>query len=261
MNGYVKVPNWVITDKNMYDSTRKVLFALIACTGSRGSFCKSHDELAAIAGLCRSTVSKALKDLEKRGLLITAYRYRYSPTIGRVVRKKSRYRLIGCDKCLNGYTLIPRRLLEDKMTPAEFTIALQVYRLSGRKGRCYPSLRRFAVICDHVKATICRAVKRLHSLQTVIRSHCKKRNHSASCNSYYPTCPVIAGKKIFSRNGGLKFTHTIANKKIAEGSYLYKKEKGVFEFSTLTNFLDFPEFYWDGTGVRVSAADEQISAG
>lgn len=257
MMGYVKIPNWIIEDNTMYDTTKKVLVTLMACTGSSGSICKSQQELAQITGFCRNTVSKALRELSERGLLLSTKRYRFSRAQNCVVRAASRYYVQRVERCIGGYTLVPRCLIAEDLTPAGFTAALYVYKLSGRKGRCCPSLRRFAKLCDHAKATVCRVLERLWRCQSIVRLYCRKVNGSLSCNSYYTSNHV--GKN-FSVRGGLKNEQPLSKKKDNDGSYLENREIGVFQFGNLPNFDDFSQLFWDGGAVRVCVTEEQFLA-
>lgn len=262
MTGYVRFPNWVDEDHRMYDSTKKLLFAMV-CAAQSGSLRvrKSQEELASLSGLSRNTVRRALRELEQRGIVHSTRRYCYSRRLGRVVRAKSSYRLLGIT--LGGYTLLPRKLLEPETTPAEFVVALHLYRLSGRQGRCYPSLRHIARQIDHGKATVCRAVRRLQLRQIVSRLHCTKRCGAFSCNSYYPIGFVRRGtyRRHCAAGGGLKFAHHPGMKKTTEGFYSKGDEQGVGQFGEIDNsgglFPWFRQLYFDGTGVVVSMPDEQ----
>lgn len=257
LSGYVKVPNWIDDDTRMYDTTKKVLLALLARMGSKMTVCISQEELAQYSGCCRNTVAKALRELREQGILFSTRRYYYSKRLGRVIRGKTRYYIRRSNE--GSYTLVPRELLAEDLTPAEFTVALHAYRLAGRKGRCYPSLRRFARQVDRAKATICRAVKKLHLRQVLSKAHCEKKNRSYSCNSYYPTSWVRkeSDSNVLASRGGLKFEQQQASKKITGGFIKREKKKGVGEFGTLTEFwekcLEEGQFYFDGTGVKVSA--------
>lgn len=260
LSGYVKVPNWIDDDTRMYDTTKQVLFALLARMGSRTTVCVSQEELAQRSGCCRNTVAQALRELRERGILFSTRRYYYSKRMGRVVRGKTRYYLRRMDG--GSFTLVPRELLKEKLTGAEFVAALHVYRLAGRKGRCCPSLRRFARQIDHAKSTVCSVLKKLRLCQVLCRNRCLKTNRAFSCNSYYPTAWVRkkAASNKFSTEGGLKFEQQQAIKKITVGSIERETKKGVGEFGKLTDFwekcLAEGQLYFDGVGVKVSVCDE-----
>lgn len=261
--GYVAVPNWIINDTAMYDTTKKILVTMLAYSDRKKSLCKAHRELAELSGCCRNTVAQALRSLTERGLLFSTRRCYYSKRLGRIVRAKSRYMLRSCQSG-RSFTLIPRSLLQDDLTPAEFVIALHVYRISGRTGRCCPSLRLLARLSDHAKATICRAVKQLQCRQTVSRLRCKKLNHAYSCNSYYPTDWVRKKERkgFIPVMGGLNFEHLMVTKKITYGFYFQEREKGVAQFGNMLDFSDFSSFeagfYQDGNAIRVSVTEEQF---
>ena len=258
--GYIRVPNWVDDDTRMYDTTRLVLVALLSRLGSRGSVCLSQQELADITGCCRNTVAKALAELEERGILLISRRYYYSRSLHRIVRGKNRYRI--CRRDVGGFTLVPRALLAEDLTPAQFTVALHVYRLAGRKGRCYPSVRLLARQVDRAKSTVCRAVKALWLRQVVSRLRCRQANRAYACNSYYPTGWIRekGANPISAFRGGLKFEQSQVTKKITVGSILRKEEKGVGEFGGLNKKLErillAGQYHFDGVGVKVSFPDE-----
>ena len=261
--GYVAVPNWIIFDKAMYDTTKKILVTMLAYSDRKRSLCKAHRELAELSGCCRNTVAQAIGELQQRGLLFPPRRYYYSKRLSRIVRAKSRYILRSCQSG-RSFTLVPRSLLQDDLTPAEFVIALHIYRISGRTGRCCPSLRLLAKLSDHAKATICRAVKQLQRRQAVSHLRCQKQNRAYSCNSYYPTDWVRKKfrRKYLSVTGGLKFEHPMVTKKITYGFTGLRTEKGVAQFGNMLNFSDYfsleTGFYRDGTAVRVFVTEEQF---
>lgn len=261
LSGYVRVPNWIDDDHLMYDSTKRVLAALLACAGSRMTALKSQEELAAMAGCCRNTVIKAVRELTDRGILFTTRRYRYSKRLGKTVRGKTRYHIRRCDR--GSYTLLPRELLPAGLTPAEFAMALHTYRLAGGKGRCFPSLGLFAGQTDHARSTVCRCMKKLHLRQIISRLRCRKQNRAYACTSYYPIAWVRKGPaRSLSPNGGsLIFAQLPVINKITRGFYSEGKEKGVGQFGNLYNSKapnsPFDQFFFDGTGVRVSAGEER----
>ncbi len=261
MKSYVKVMNWIDDDAQMYGSTKHILVTMLLLAGGNRSFVCSQEELAELSGYCRNTVRQAITELQGRGLLLVARRYGYSKRLNRLVRYKTRYRLLGCDGN-SGYTLLPSSVITAQLTALEFTAALHTYRLAGRKARCYPSLRRFAKQLDRSRAGICRALKVLRVRQLVCRLCCKKANRAHSCNSYYPTDWVRAGAH---HRGGLKFEHKQGSKKITEGLYLEERKKGVREFGNLNknweDWLTSAPLYFDGMGVRVCFCDEQILTG
>lgn len=258
LSGYIRVPNWIMDDHQMYDSTKRVLFSLLACAGSGMTVRKSLTELSDISGCCRNTVIKAIRELEERGIVRATRRHYYSQRLERLVCGKNRYYIFRCGAG-GAFTLVPRELLAVCQTHAQFVIALHAYRLAGRKGRCFPSLRLFARQIDHAKSTVCRGVKRLHRLQVIIRSHCRKSNRAAACNSYYPTA-WVRGRSVCACRGGSKFELLPVNNKITGGLYLEEKQYGVGEFGILHNLeaSDWPSqaLSWDGIGIRVSAPDE-----
>ncbi len=259
MSGYIRVPNWIDDDHQMYASTKRVLIGLLACAGSGMTVRKSLTELSEISGCCRNTVIKAIRELEERGIVRATRRYYYSRRLEQLVRGKNRYHIHRCGAG-GAFTLVPRELLAMGQTHAQFVTALHAYRLAGRTGRCFPSLRLFARQIDHAKSTVCRAVKRLHSLQVLIRSRCRKSNGAAACNSYYPTAWVRKGS--VCATGGSKFELHPVNNKITEGLYSEETQYGVGEFGILHNSKAYDRpiqaLSWDGFGIRVSVPDELV---
>lgn len=250
--GYVVIPNWIEGDRTMYDSTKYVLCALLSRACGRSSVRVSQCELAEDTGFCPNTVRQALRHLQERGIIFVTHSYYYSHALQRVVRAKSRYHLRRV-QTPGGYTLLPRCVLMRKLTGTEFAAALHLYRLSGRKGRAYPSLRGLAKRIDHGKASICRAVRGLHMRQLITREPCEKRDQAYACNSYYPVDWVR------KRMGGLNSEHPLGTKKDNDGLYRQEEEIGVREFGDLyKNPLDWlykSPFWFDGTGVRIFAWD------
>lgn len=257
--GYVVIPNWIESDRTMYDSTKYILCALLSRACGRSSVRVSQRELAEDTGYCANTVRQALQHLQDRGIVFVTRSYYYSHALQRVVRAKNRYHLRRV-QMPGGYTLLPRCVLTQQLTGTEFAAALHLYRLSGRKGRCFPSLRGFAKRIDHGKASVCRAIRSLHMRQLVTHVQCKKRNHAYTCNSYYPVDWVRRREAQLSDGmGGLKFEHLLGTKEDNEGFYRQGEEIGVGEFGEINkNPLDWlykSPFWFDGTGVRIFAWD------
>lgn len=251
---YFVLPNWLEEDTRMYPSTKQVLCTMLAHTTRKHYVRKSLSQLAQLSGRCVSTVRQALAQLAELGLCKAVRRYRYSKRLGRMVRAVSGYYLRCCDVSW-GYTLVPRSLLGEGLTAAQFCVALHQYRCAGRTGRSYRSLRGTARATDLSRATICRAVVRLCSLQVVIRLRCIMANRRChSCNSYYPTDFVRA-------RGGLIFSRPDFINKITKGLYWEEEDYGVAQFGKLTKngrFTDKTHYQFNGTGVLVLPGQEEL---
>lgn len=264
MKSYVKVMNWIDDDAQMYGSTKHILVAMLLLAGGNQSFTCSQEELAKLSGYCRNTVRQAISELQRRGMLLIARRYGYSKRLKRIVRYKTRYRLLGCNGN-SGYTLLPSSVITAQLTALEFATALHIYRLAGRTKRAYPSLRRFARQIDRSKSGICRALRMLELRQIVNRNQCKKANRAYTSSSYYPIDWVRGDA---CREGGLKFEQPQVINKIT-GDCLRGENKVRFrEFGSFTKYggafdgftrpaAISQQLYFDGTGVKVFAADEQ----
>lgn len=258
--GYWRMPNSVIVDGTLYYSTKKVLSAMLAFCGRRGTVRKSVEELAALSGCCAATVQQALEQLEALGYIHKIHRWRYSRFFSRSVFDKNAYE-INRKKLDGSYTLVPRELLKADIPHSAFVVALYIYMKAGRTGRSWPSLRHTARQLDMAKATVCRAMELLRQLQITVRFWCQKANKALSCNSYYPTAWVRPGKtgtpslELFADTGGLIFdNHKVINK-ITEGFYFKEEDKGVGQFGNLYSFLkDLP---YSGTSQLAPAVPGQ----
>lgn len=262
--GYIAVPAWIVSDPRMYPSTKQVLVALLAYSGRHNTCRKSIAELAILSGRSRATVRQALQQMQSMNVIKVTKKYRYSDRLSRPVNDKNIYH-IRRRRMEGAYVLLPRELLGAGLTPCAFVYAMHVYLLSGRKGRAYPSLRRAARKLDITKATVCRALRQFLTTQVISVLHCRKANNAFSCNSYYPTSRVSGTENLFSMAGGLIFEPHSGTKKITRDSSRRESKYGVAQFGSLHSFSGFltvdRPFFFDGTGVIVSAAEEQELVG
>lgn len=228
--GYFQMGNRSIEDRRLYYSTRHVYAVMLAYRSKAGTVCKSLERLAALAHCSVSTVRQAVDQLMEHGYLRRIRRTRYSRFLGRMVNDTYRYQ-IDLDKLTEGgYTLIPRSLLERKVTHGTFVTGLQIYRLAGRKGRAYGSLRHVARCLDMAKATVCRAMAALRLTNQMVRLYCRKADRALAANTLYPTAWVRGGGSLFSLRGGLIFSRQVVTNKITEDFIWRGKNKGVPEF-------------------------------
>lgn len=236
---YAVMVNHIITDPQLYPSTKRVFFAMLCHCSRHNTLRKSVGELAALSGCSPATVQQALDQLQEFGYIHKIRCFRYSVSFSKPVYARNAYQ-IRRSKLAGSYTMIPRSLLQLDVTHSAFVAAMYLYMTAGREGRSFASLRTAAKQTYLSKATICRALKALRAAQAFVRYFCVMVNRAHSCNSYYPTAWVRS-----QVGGGLNFSkHHVINK-IAEDSYLEGKTYGVFEFGKMNNF---------GAAWRVSAA-------
>lgn len=224
---YAAMVNHIITDPQLYPSTKRVFFAMLCHCSRHNTVRKSVGELAALSGCSPATVQQALEQLQERGIIHKIRCFRYSASFSRPVYARNAYQ-IKRSKLTGSYTLIPRSLLQLNVTHSAFVAAMYIYMTSGREGRSFASLRTAAKKTYLSKATICRALKALRLAQAFVRYFCIMTNKAHSCNSYYPTDWIRSHAR-----GGLIFNkHHVINK-IAEEFYLEGKTYGVCEFGKI----------------------------
>lgn len=251
-SGYFVLSNAIIRDKELSPAAKRLYATLLAYKGGNDKLCKTMDELCRLSGIdSRTTLCSCLKVLEAQGLIRKVRNYRYSMALKRVVYDANGYRVAPQDLSL-GYTLVPRSLLAADLTNTAFYYALEVYALSGRKGRSWLSLRRTASKLSMALSTVCHALGQFLHTQVVSKLRCLKNNRSYACNSYYPVDFVRGGA---SKNGQLLFINKITN-----GINSGKRKKVSANSAFLPNFewlswRDRP-WHWDGKAYRVSAWDE-----
>lgn len=267
---YAAVPNRLIEDCSLKHTTKRVAVALLMESSRRNKgICISYEDLAKRSGCGIGTAQKAVQELIAHGYVTQERNYRYCEALGRAIIAKNTYRIV---QLPGGYTLVPRSALRRRGkrggAHASFSVLLYLYRCAGRVGRAYPSLRRMADElhgCGASKASICRALAMLEKELSLIRRECRRMRQDLSCNSYYLTDMVIAGKcfkethtdaeatnantvlagvnpgssyvngispkeLFFQLWGGLKLSKLPWINKITRVYILRKREKGVFEF-------------------------------
>lgn len=234
--GYIAVPNSIILAADLYPTDKKLFVAMLGA--SYGHRCrKTYDELVALSGLSRRTVATCLVRLEEAGLIQhKEHTYFWHDPLGRLVRGSNVYYLKKRDLS-EGYTLIPRSLLDNTLSPCAFVAAMEIYHQAGREGRSYGSLRHMAKILDMVKATVCRCLHQFRKSQAVSFIHCRySGKRSYACNSYYPVDFVRSGQ--FGVNGGLNVALPICINKITGDSIGKEKIYGVAQFGKIAKFED-----------------------
>lgn len=138
---YTPIANHIITDPQLYPSTKRVLFTMLAYCSRRNTIRKSLGELAALSGCSPATVQQALDQLQERGIIHRVRCYRYSRFFSRPIFAKNAYQ-IQRSKLAGNYTLIPRSLLQLDITHSTFVAAMYIY-----DGRTRRSLLRLSADC------------------------------------------------------------------------------------------------------------------
>lgn len=260
--GYCVIGQWVIADEQLYPSTKRVLAGMLSSAGRKLTLRKkSHGDIAALCHCSRSTVQQALRQLRERGLIKVKRRYHWSPSLGRIVYAASDYRISPAVR-EGRYTMFSRDVLTAKISHSAFVIALHHYCYAGREGRSYSSIRHTSHHTDLSHATVCRALRQLSVSQVLSILHCKKHDGGFACNSSYPIGWVRKQKADSSAavGGSLIFSQPPGSKKDNEKLLQQKEYYGVGEFGDLYNipggWMPESQFYFDGTGVRVSVPDE-----
>ncbi len=268
---YTAVPNQLIEDCSLRHTTKRVAVALMLENRRRnGKIRISFEDLAKRSGCGIATAQKAIKELIAHGYVEQENSFYYSLTLGRRVYAQNTYRIVNIP---GSYTLVPRTALRRRGkrggAHASFSVLLYLYRCAGRVGRAYPSLRQTAKGCGASKASVCRALQELKQENTVIRTECRKMRGDLSCNSYFLTDMVIAGKRPESENvleiqktegksefmGGLKFSKLPRINKITRGykrreeKYFSMQIRNLYNSTRVT--VDIPEYEFDGTGIKV----------
>lgn len=237
--GYAVMVNHVITDSQLYPSTKRLFFAMLCHCSRHNTVRKSVGELAALSGCSPATVQQALDQLQEFGYIHKIRCFRYSVSFSRPVYARNAYQ-IKRSKLTGSYTMIPRSILQLDVTHSAFVAAMYIYMTAGREGRSFASLRTAAKQTYLSKATICRALKALRLAQAFVRYFCIMANRAHTCNNYYPREWIRSHV-----GGGLNFSKHHVNNKIAGVLYLEGKTYGVCEFGKMNNF---------GAAWRVSAA-------
>lgn len=279
---YATIPNRLVDDTRLHYTAKIVYVALALSRRKSGLIRLTVEDLTELTGLCEATVLQALRELEDGRFLRRKRNWRFSQGLCRAVFAANTYKL-RMDMSA-GYCLIPAAIFHYALTPAGFSVLLFLYRCAGRDGRAFPSIRYIAGAwlektgrgLEMGKTTVLRVLKQLTASQALVKHFCDGKNGTKRCNSYYLTDmvtekfilnharPSRSGRnsygKIFDAYGGSIFEDASGNNKITEGFYCTEKEQGVAQFGNLYNFegLEFYQslFYFDGTGVKVSAYGE-----
>ena len=262
------IPNELITDPKLHFTSKRIAVVLLHLSGRKGHRISiTFRELSSITGCSTATAQQAIQELLKGGYLLKEKTYRYSTSQGRVIQGTNRYLWI---RRQGGYTMIRKEILDYRLTPAAFCNLLYLYRCAGASGRAFPSLRHTAgrfkqalhAGLSMAKSTVCRAMSTLRHQQALVRHFCRTLPGCLAANSYYLTNMVLSdGRESSSNEGGPIFDTPIFINQITK-EFTLRKEK--FPASPEIGREDFCRELWplhgywfDGTGVRVFAGDEQ----
>lgn len=250
-SGYFVLSNAIIRDKGLKSAAKRLYAVLVAYQGGNNKLTKTLDTLCKLSGIdSRTTLCHCLDALIRRGLICKKRRYYYSVALKRMVYGANRYHVVPQDFS-EGYTLIPRSLMGAELTNTAFAHALEVYALSGRKGRSWRSLRRMAGRTGISLATVCRSLHQFRCSQTVSYIHCKKANRAFSCNSYYPVDFVRKGAR---KIGQLQVSNKITGGLNTKGANKVSANSAILPIFPWLSWQDRP-WYWEGSAIRVSAYD------
>ena len=225
---YATLTNALIQDKSLHYTSKIVAYALAVARRKDGTTRQTISQLAAMTGLCRTTVQNSLQELECAGYLIRQRTYRFSLALARPVRDTTCYKLQRAQG--QSFTMLPLDLLGYQLTPAAFGVLLYLYRCAGREGRAFPSRRRISRFLDMAKSTVGAALAALKELGLFIRCRCMTHHGDFSMNSYHVTNMAMVGagdaaNENFSSGGWVEIWATPYSNKITGDLYLEGKEK------------------------------------
>ena len=259
---YAAISNRLIEDKELTHSAKRILVAMALASHKGVVKGRTISRLASLSGCSRSTVQTGIQALEARGYIEKINHYRYSLTMGQVVRDWNEYRIILKDT--ESYTLIPRNILSYAVTASCFVVMLYLYRCAGRRNRAYPSIRYMAgelkareTGCGVSKASVCRALAILKKLRFFVKLMCHRLRGDLASTSYMPFGIVVghreeqpvpvntalteveatASPALAPAGGWSQNWYTPLINKITKGYIRRKREIGVFQFSKMYNLF------------------------
>lgn len=261
------IPNELIADPALHFTSKRIAVVLLHLSGRRGRVISiPFRELAAIAGCSTATAQQAVKELLEGGYILKGNTYRYSASQGSVIKGANRYAWV---RRHGGYTMVRKEILNYNLTPAAFCNLLYLYSCAGASGRAFPSLRRTAGRLKRAvsgiamaKSTVCKALEALRRQQAMVRHFCRTLPGCLAANSYYLTDMVTSdGRESASTAGGPNFDTPNYINQITKGFTLRKEKSPAADETVWEHFrsVTAPLFdcWFDGTGVRVFAGDEQ----
>ena len=262
------IPNELIADPTLHFSSKRIAVVLLHISGRKGrSISVTFRELAALAGCSTATAQQSIKELVAGGYMLKEKTYRYNEEQGRMIQGANRYAWV---RRRDGYTMIRKEILDYDLTPAAFCSLLYLYRCAGVSGRAFPSLRRTAGCLKQAghqgmamaKSTVCKALAVLRQQQAMVRHLCRTLHRCLAANSYYLTDMVISdGRKSSSSEGGPIFDTLDSINQITKDFTLRKEKFPAASGADRENSYSYAstlfDYWFDGTGVRVFAGDEQ----
>lgn len=255
------VPNSLIADKALSYSAKRVALVLLLLSGRKNrSVTVSFAVLAKQAQCSTTTAQKAVRELCALGYLQKKHRFSQREKWNHLIYAANSYLWLYRE---GGYTLISRDVLAYPLKPAAFAVLLYLYQCAGRKGRAFPSLRRIANKgLQMAKSTVCLAIKALKRLQAIVCHRCFTKRRCYASSSYYLTNFVFSRKSNLPYGGSPKSDKPNSINQITEnmGAEEYIKSlqaKGCRWYDHWFSSV----YYFDGTGVRVGAwEDEEVTA-
>lgn len=240
-----KVVDALILDQCIRPSSKRVYLGLLRCQ-NKGSVRRTYFELSKLCGCSEGTVRKAVAELSGAGYITIEKKFWYCEEKKVLLRDTNVYHIVPHND-RDGYTLVPFKLLDLKITNSAFLVAMYLMKLIGMKKRAWPSLRKgFQKALGLSRTTICAAIQQLVSCGALLYMHCMKKNRAFSCNTYMillwgekQSTPVSVETEQTATpdKGGSIFNRHPVSTKITGVSILRRSEKGVGQFGRFDKVL------------------------
>ena len=260
---YGKMSDSIILDRNLRPSSKRVYLGLLRCQHS-GTVRRTYLQLAKICGCSVGTVRQGVAELASAGYITIEKKYWYCEELKELLRDTNAYHIIPQND-RDGYTLVPFKLLDLKITNAALLVALYLMKRIGMKRRAWPSLRRgFQASLGLSRTTICAAIRQLAACGALFYMQCLKTNNALSCNTYMillwgESCSLTSSAEVAQAapdgtGGSVLSKHQVITK--ITGDYtLRRREKGVGQFGKIHKVIGILRRLWNSVFKRPSTAN------
>lgn len=198
-----KMPNCIINDTELNAYAKALITVFVSHSNANGFCHKSGTELAALAGISKSTVATARAKLMEKGYITYTRSFRWSKRLKRVVYGKNAYRW-NMDLLQCGYTLIPRTWLHElkHISVGAFAILLYLAELAAfdkKEHRAFPSIQTMSERVGIGLSTVKRKLRELKHIPQLKVEPCRNQeNGEYSENSYFVSTvlePIVEAVK------------------------------------------------------------------
>lgn len=180
---FIKIPNRIF-EIGLSPAELLVFAALRALDRNSDNYVITRGtDIAALCGLHRNSVSKAIAGLQEHKLIRKVQRYSNNG-----YRTANSYYIASVSR---KYFLLPINIFSYGLSPSAFCVYCYLASCQNHSGRAFPSLRKISANTALCIDTVISSVEKLSSLQLLSKSRYVTSKHDYGCNNYCMASKII----------------------------------------------------------------------